>query len=94
MLLKFVNFCALCQSVITATVAERDKVELTGAVCGIVCGIVLAVGGMWQINPKEMAMLCHWQNTYTLCALLKEIRRLMTLKENCKLAQPPEGSTY
>jgi len=39
-------------------------------------------------------MLCHWQNTYTLCALLKEIRRLMTLKENCKLAQPPEGSTY
>ena len=47
-----------------------------------------------QINPREMPMLCHWQNSYTLCALLKEIRRLMTLKENCKLTQPPEGSTY
>jgi len=39
-------------------------------------------------------MLCHWQHSYTLCALLKDIRRLMTLKENCKLTQPPEGSTY
>jgi ubiquitin-conjugating enzyme E2 variant len=47
-----------------------------------------------RVNPKEMSMLSHWQNTYTLCTLLKELRRLMTLKENCKLAQPPEGSTY
>lgn len=56
--------------------------------------IVVLMCDVLQINAKEMPMLCHWQNTYTLCALLKEIRRLMTLKENCKLAQPPEGSTY
>lgn len=47
-----------------------------------------------QVNSKEIQMLAQWHHTYTLCTLLKELRRLMTLKENCKLSQPPEGSTY
>lgn len=47
-----------------------------------------------RVNSKEIQMLAQWHHTYTLCTLLKELRRLMTLKENCKLSQPPEGSTY
>ena len=49
---------------------------------------------IFQVNPKEVTMLTQWLSSYTLCTLLKELRRLMTLKENCKLAQPPEGSTF
>lgn len=47
-----------------------------------------------KVNPKEVQMLSHWISSYTLCNLLRELRRLMTLKENCKLSQPPEGSTF
>jgi ubiquitin-conjugating enzyme E2 variant len=47
-----------------------------------------------RLNPREVQMLTNWQPNYTLCTLLKELRRMMTLKENCKLSQPPENSTY
>jgi ubiquitin-conjugating enzyme E2 variant len=47
-----------------------------------------------RVSTKEVPMLSQWQHTYTLCTLLKELRRLMTSKDNCKLSQPPEGSTY
>jgi len=47
-----------------------------------------------RVIPKEVPMLTQWINTYTMCGLLKEVRRLMTGKDNCKLSQPPEGSTF
>merc|ERR1712079_4727 len=31
---------------------------------------------------------------YTIKTLLQELRRLMLMKENMKLAQPPEGSVF
>ena len=37
-------------------------------------------------------ILQRWQREYTIKTLLQELRRLMLLKENMKLAQPPEGS--
>lgn len=47
-----------------------------------------------HIDMKQVPVLYNWQRSYTLRTLLTDIRRLMTLKENCKLPQPPEGSSY
>lgn len=47
-----------------------------------------------RVNSKEIPVIGQWSNTYTLCHLLKELRKMMMSKENCKLTQPPEGSTY
>lgn len=37
-------------------------------------------------------MLAAWNREYTIKSVLQEIRRIMTLKENLKLPQPPEGN--
>ena len=47
-----------------------------------------------QLIAREVPMLANWHSNNTMCVLLKELRRMMTLKENCKLSQPPENSTY
>lgn len=52
------------------------------------------VDGNGMINPREVPILSRWQRTYTISALLKELRHMMASKENVKLAQPPESSTY
>jgi ubiquitin-conjugating enzyme E2 variant len=39
-------------------------------------------------------ILCRWQRDYTIKTLLQELRRLMTLKDNLKLTQPPEGAMF
>ena len=44
-------------------------------------GGLYIVSVLLQINPKEMAMLCHWQNTYTLC----------TLSCDCVVTDKPKG---
>lgn len=46
------------------------------------------------VNHKELPILNKWLYGYTVQTLLKELRRLMQSKENCKLTQPPEGSSY
>ncbi|XP_071958927.1 ubiquitin-conjugating enzyme E2 variant 2-like [Antedon mediterranea] len=46
------------------------------------------------VETKKFSVLEKWQRNYTLKTVLSELRRSMLLKENVKLAQPPEGSTY
>jgi len=55
---------------------------------------IAAVVTVLQLNAREVPMLANWHSNNTMCVLLKELRRMMTLKENCKLTQPPENSTY
>lgn len=47
-----------------------------------------------RVIPGDIQILSKWQHNFHLQTLLKELRRLMTIKENCKLSQPPENSTY
>ena len=72
------------------------KMRVPGLTRGFVSchDLKVNVSMLLQLNPKEIHMLTSWQPNYTLCTLLKELRRMMTLKENCKLSQPPENSTY
>ncbi|ENN71579.1 ubiquitin-conjugating enzyme E2 variant 2 [Dendroctonus ponderosae] len=46
------------------------------------------------VDSRHVPVLARWQREYTIKTLLQELRRLMTLKENMKLAQPPEGSCF
>ena len=47
-----------------------------------------------QVDNRSVPILSKWQREYTIKTVLTELRRLMTLKENMKLSQPPEGSTF
>jgi ubiquitin-conjugating enzyme E2 variant len=47
-----------------------------------------------QVDRRAIPVLARWQRSFTIKTVLTELRRLMTAKENAKLAQPPEGSTY
>ena len=47
-----------------------------------------------QVDSRSIPMLANWKNTYSIKAVLEELRRLMTSRENTKLPQPPEGQTY
>uniref|UniRef100_UPI00398E96FC ubiquitin-conjugating enzyme E2 variant 1-like isoform X1 n=1 Tax=Pristiophorus japonicus TaxID=55135 RepID=UPI00398E96FC len=46
------------------------------------------------VDPKSTSVLSKWQNSYSIKAVLTELRRQMMCKENGKLAQPPEGQNY
>lgn len=46
------------------------------------------------VDNRSVPVLSKWQREYTIKTVLQELRRLMTLKENMKLSQPPEGSTF
>lgn len=46
------------------------------------------------VDNRNVPVLNKWQREYTIKTVLQELRRLMTLKENMKLSQPPEGSTF
>ncbi|XP_017764139.1 PREDICTED: ubiquitin-conjugating enzyme E2 variant 2 isoform X2 [Eufriesea mexicana] len=46
------------------------------------------------VDNRNVPVLAKWQREYTIKTVLQELRRLMTLKENMKLSQPPEGSTF
>ncbi len=48
----------------------------------------------FQVDPRMVPVLQRWQRDYTIKTLLQELRRLMLLKDNMKLAQPPEGSVF
>lgn len=46
------------------------------------------------VDHRSVPMLARWSREYTIKTMLQEIRRIMTMKENLKLAQPPEGSCF
>ena len=46
------------------------------------------------VDRKGCPVLARWERTHTLKTVLTDIRRLMASKDNCKLSQPPEGTTY
>ncbi|EDW18630.1 ubiquitin-conjugating enzyme E2 variant 2 [Drosophila novamexicana] len=46
------------------------------------------------VDHRSVPMLSRWSREYTIKTMLQEIRRIMTMKENLKLAQPPEGSCF
>jgi len=47
-----------------------------------------------SVDPRAVPVLSRWNRDYTIKTVLQELRRLMLLKDNMKLSQPPEGSTY
>lgn len=47
-----------------------------------------------QVDKRMVSTLSKWQHVYTIKTLLQELRRMMTLKENMKLPQPPEGTNF
>lgn len=47
-----------------------------------------------QVDNRQVPVLARWQRDYTIKTVLQELRRLMTLKDNMKMSQPPEGSTF
>ncbi|KAL9700529.1 hypothetical protein quinque_003970 [Culex quinquefasciatus] len=46
------------------------------------------------VDNRMVPVLNRWNRDYTIKTILQEIRRIMTLKENLKLTQPPEGSCF
>ena len=46
------------------------------------------------VDARSVPVLARWQREYTIKSVLHELRRQMLLKENMKMAQPPEGSSY
>ncbi|ODN02770.1 Ubiquitin-conjugating enzyme E2 variant 2 [Orchesella cincta] len=46
------------------------------------------------VDNRQVPMLARWQREYTIKTVLQELRRLMTVKDNLKLTQPPEGATF
>lgn len=47
-----------------------------------------------QVDVRVVPILARWSRDCTIKSVLQELRRLMLLKENMKLSQPPEGSSY
>ncbi|XP_041375814.1 ubiquitin-conjugating enzyme E2 variant 2-like [Gigantopelta aegis] len=47
-----------------------------------------------KIDNKKIDVLRSWKRSYTICTILQHLRQCMSSKENYKLTQPPEGSTY
>jgi len=52
------------------------------------------VGSTGQVDSRAVPVLSRWSRDYTIKTVLTDLRRLMVLKENVKLSQPPENSTY
>ncbi|KAH8018348.1 hypothetical protein HPB51_003304 [Rhipicephalus microplus] len=46
------------------------------------------------VEKRSLSVLNRWQRNYSIKTVLQELRRAMTLKENQRMAQPPEGSTF
>uniref|UniRef100_A0A2P2I3J7 Ubiquitin-conjugating enzyme E2 variant 2-like n=1 Tax=Hirondellea gigas TaxID=1518452 RepID=A0A2P2I3J7_9CRUS len=46
------------------------------------------------VDRRCLGVLGQWQRNFTLKTFLQELRRQMTNKENMKLVQPPEGTSY
>nr|CAD7593298.1 unnamed protein product [Timema genevievae] len=47
-----------------------------------------------SVDNRAVPVMARWQRDYTIKTVLQELRRIMTMKENMKLSQPPEGSSF
>ncbi|CAI7991614.1 Ubiquitin-conjugating enzyme E2 variant 2 [Geodia barretti] len=52
------------------------------------------ISGSGEVDRRTFHALAKWQRSYTIKTVLSELKREMTAKENSKLPQPPEGTTY
>ena len=55
---------------------------------------IYAKFNFFQVDRKHFSVLAKWQRNYSIKHVLQDIRKTMTMKENLKLQQPPEGTTY
>lgn len=46
------------------------------------------------VDRRVVPVLARWQRIYSIKTVLQELRKTMTLKENQKFTQPPEGATF
>ena len=46
------------------------------------------------VEKRISPILSNWQRSFTIKTVLSELKRCMSAKENARLPQPPEGSTY
>lgn len=46
------------------------------------------------VDRRVVTVLARWQRIYSIKTVLQELRKTMTLKENQKFTQPPEGTTF
>lgn len=46
------------------------------------------------VEPRAVPVLYRWQRHFTLKTVLQELRKMMLMKENVKLPQPPESSVF
>ena len=47
-----------------------------------------------RVDKRCVSCMNRWSRASNLKTVLTDVRKLMTLKENTKLPQPPEGSSY
>lgn len=47
-----------------------------------------------SVDKRTLPVLNRWQRSYSIKTVLTELRRAMTLKDNLRLTQPPEGSSF
>jgi len=46
------------------------------------------------VDRRAIPVLARWQRNHTIRHVLEDIRRAMVSKENLRLQQPPEGTTF
>ncbi|XP_013779529.1 ubiquitin-conjugating enzyme E2 variant 2-like isoform X2 [Limulus polyphemus] len=46
------------------------------------------------VEKRKLPVLNQWQKTYSIKTVLQDLRRAMTLRDNQRLSQPPEASTF
>lgn len=61
---------------------------------GLIWLFLTLLNYLLKVDKRMVSTLIKWQRNYTIKTMLQELRRMMTLKENMKLPQPPEGTTF
>lgn len=46
------------------------------------------------VDRRLVPVLARWQRVYSIKTVLQELRKAMSLKENQKFTQPPEGINF
>ncbi|EDO30421.1 predicted protein [Nematostella vectensis] len=52
------------------------------------------VNSKGEVEERQHPLLSRWNQGESIKSILTSLRKQMTEKQNCKLQQPPEGSTY
>ncbi|KAK7863048.1 hypothetical protein R5R35_006471 [Gryllus longicercus] len=47
-----------------------------------------------EVDKNAVPVLAKWRREFTIEKVLRELQRLMTCRENLRLSQPPEGSSF